>query len=47
MLRVGVTNEPVSLDPPNQWDGASSRIISNVYETLVEYDKDLNIVIFS
>lgn len=37
-LVFGTGNDAVSLDPPNQWDGASSRVIQNVYETLVTHD---------
>lgn len=39
-LVFGTSSEPISLDPPNQWDGASARVINNLYENLVTYDPD-------
>ncbi len=36
-LIYGRAYDAISLDPPNQWDGASSGIINNVYENLVQF----------
>lgn len=36
-LIYGRASDATSLDPPNQWDGASSSVINNVYENLYQF----------
>lgn len=38
ILRIARRNEHKSLDPAAQFDSASAQIITNVYDTLLEYD---------
>jgi peptide/nickel transport system substrate-binding protein len=44
MIRIGHENEALSLDPNASTDDATLSVLSNVYEGLVSYDRDMALV---
>lgn len=43
-LTVGLTANPITLDPYNTTDSPASKVNKNIHETLVKYDDEMNIV---
>ena len=43
-LVVGLTANPITLDPYNTTDSPAGKVNKNMHETLVKYDKDMNVV---
>lgn len=44
ILRAGMSADPSSLDPHKSTDTTTRNIFENVYDTIVAFDKDMNIV---
>lgn len=43
-LVIGLTANPITLDPYNTTDSPASKVNRNIHETLVKYDSEMNIV---